>query len=56
MPSLKKLSRESIRGIARNPIIVLQSIGTYNRSDTQHHIRTQQIQKLLTNMDIIQRQ
>ena len=53
---LKKFSPESIRAIARNPNIDLQSIGTYSKSDMQHHIRTQQFQELLTQMDTIQRQ
>ena len=39
---LKKFSPESIRTIARNPIIDLQLIGIYSKSDIQHHIRTQQ--------------
>ena len=56
MQSLKKFSPESIRAIARNPNIVLQSIGIYSKSDIQHHIRTQQFQELLTQMDTIQRQ
>ena len=53
MQSLKKFSPESIRAIARNPNIGLQSIGIYSKSDIQHHIRTQE---LLTQMDTIQRQ
>ena len=40
MQSLKKFSPESIRAIARNPNIDLQSIGIYSKSDIQHHIRT----------------
>ena len=56
MQSLKKFSPESIRAIARNPNIDLQSIGIYSNSDIQHHIRTQQFQELLTQMDTIQRQ
>ena len=44
----KKFSPESIRDIARNPNIDLQSIGIYSKSDIQHHIRTQQFQELLT--------
>ena len=55
MPPLKKLSPESIRAIARNPNIDLQSIGIYSKSEIQHHIRTQQFQELLTQMDTIQR-
>ena len=51
MQSLKKFSPESIRAIARNPNIDLQSIGIYSKSDIQHHIRTQQFQELLTQMD-----
>ena len=54
--SLKKFSPESIRAIARNPNIDLQSIGIYSKSDIQHHIRTQQFQELLTQIDTIQRQ
>ena len=34
----------------------LQSNGIYSKSDIQHHIRTQQFQELLTQMDTIQRQ
>ena len=56
MKSLKKFSPESIRAIARNPNIDLQSIGIYSKSDIQHHIRTKQFQELLTQMDTIQRQ
>ena len=56
MQPLKKFSPESIRAIARNPNIDLQSIGIYSKSDIQHHIRTQQFQDLLTQMDTIQRQ
>ena len=56
MQSLKKFSPESIRAIARNPNIDLQSIGIYSKSDIQHHIRTQQFQELLTQLDTIQRQ
>ena len=56
MQSLKKFSPESFRAIARNPNLVLQSIGIYSKSDIQHHIRTQQFQELLTQMDTIQRQ
>ena len=56
MQSLKKFSPESIRAIARNPNIDLQSFGIYSKSDIQHHIRTQQFQKLLPQMDKIQRQ
>ena len=56
MLSLKKFSPESIRAIARNPNIDLQSIGIYSKFDIQNHIRTQQFQELLTKMDTIQRQ
>ena len=56
MQSLKKFSPESIRAIAQNPNIDLQSIGIYSKSDIQHHIRTQQFRELLTQMDTIQRQ
>ena len=48
MQPLKKFSPESIRAIARNPNIDLQSIGMYSKSDIQHQIRTQQFQELLT--------
>ena len=54
MQPLKKFSTESIKAIARNPNIDLQSIGIYSKSDIQHHIR--QFQELLTQMDTIQRQ
>ena len=56
MQPLKKLSPASIRAIARNPNIDLQSIGIYSKSDIQHHIQTQQFQDLLTKMDTIKRQ
>ena len=56
MPPLKKFSLESIRAIARNPNIDLQSIGIYSKSDIQHHIHTKHFQELLTKMDTIQRQ
>ena len=56
MQPLKKCSPESIRAIARNPNIDLQSIGIYSKSDIQHHFRIQQFQELLTQMDTIQRQ
>ena len=55
MQPLKKFSPESIRAIARNPNIDLQSFGIYSKFDIQHHIRTQQFQELLTQMDTIQR-
>ena len=56
MRPLKKFSPESIRAIARNPNIDLQSIGMNSKSDIQHHIRTQHFQELPTKMDTIQRQ
>ena len=56
MQPLKKVSSESIRAIARNPNIDLQSIDIYSESDIRHHIRTQQFQELLAKMDRIQRQ
>ena len=56
MQPLIKLSSESIRAIARNPNIDLQSTGIYSKFDIQHHMRTQQFQELLTKMDTIQRQ
>ena len=56
MQPLKKFSSESIRDIACNPNIDLQSIGIYSKSNIQHHIRTQQFQELITQMDAIQRQ
>ena len=55
MQPLKKTSPESVRAIARNPNIDLQSIGIYSKSDIQHHIPTQQFQEVLTKMDTIQR-
>ena len=39
---LKKFSPESIKAIARNPNIDLQSIGICSKSDKHHIIRTQQ--------------
>ena len=51
MQPLKKFSPESIKAIARNPKIGIQSIGIYSKSDIQHHIRTQQFQELLTKLD-----
>ena len=56
MSPLKKLSPESIRAIARNSNIGLQSIVIYSKSSIQHHILTQQFQDLLTKMDKKQRQ
>ena len=56
MQPFKKFSPESIRAIARNPNIDLQSIGIYSKSDIQHHIRRQQFQELVTQMDTMQRQ
>ena len=56
MQPLKKFSLESIRAIARNPIIDLQPMGIYSKSDIKHHIRTQQFQELLSQMDTKQRQ
>ena len=56
MPSLKKISLESIRAIARNPNFDLQLVGNIFRSEIHNHIRTQQFQELLTQMDSIQRQ
>ena len=56
MQPLKKFSPESIRAIARNPNIDLQSIGIYSKSDVQHRIRTQQFPEILTKIDTIQRQ
>ena len=41
MQPLKKFLPESIRTIARNPKIDLQSKGIYSKSDIQHHIHTQ---------------
>ena len=51
MQPLKTFSHESIRAEC-----YLQSIGVFSKSDKQHHIRTQQFQELLTQMDTIQRQ
>ena len=56
MQPLKKLSPESSGAVARNPNIDLQSISIYSKSDIKHHIRTQQFQELLTQLDTIQRQ
>ena len=56
MPSLKKFSPESIRAIAWNPNIDLQSTSIISRSDKQHHIPTQHFQELHTKMDTIHRQ
>ena len=56
MHPLKMFSPESIRNIARNSNIDLQSIGIYFKSDIQNHIRTQHFQVLLTKIDTIQRQ
>ena len=56
MPPLKNFSPESIRAIARNPNIDLQSIVIYSKSDIQHHIRTQYFHNYLQKMDTIQRQ
>ena len=56
MQPLKKFSPVSIRANAPNPNIDLQSIGIYSNSDIQHHIRIQQFQELLTQVDTIQRQ
>ena len=42
--TIEKFSPESIRTIARNPNIDLQSIGIYSKLDIQHHILTQQFQ------------
>ena len=54
MQPLKKFSPESIKAIARNSKIGIQSIGIDSKSDIQHHIRTKQFQELLTKMDTIQ--
>ena len=54
MQPLKKFSPESIRAIARNQKIDLQSISVHSKSDIQHHIRKKQFQELLTKMDTIQ--
>ena len=56
MQSIKKVSPESVRAIARNPDIDLPSISIYSKSDIQHHFRTQNFKKLLTKVDTIQRQ
>ena len=50
MQPLKKISPESIRALARNLNIDLQSIGSYSKSDIQHFV------ELLTKTDTIQRQ
>ena len=56
MQPLKKFPPESIRAIARNQNIDLQSIVVYSKSDIQNHISKQQFQELLTKMDTIQGQ
>ena len=56
MQPLKKFSSESVRAIARNLNINLQSVDIYSKSELQHHIRTQHFQELLTKIDIIQRE
>ena len=56
MQPLKKFSPQTIRNIARNPNIDLPSTGIYSKSDKQYHIRKQQLQELLIEMDTIQRQ
>ena len=56
LPPLKKFLPESIRAIARNPNIDLQSIGIYSKSYIQHHIRIEQFHELLTKMDTLQGQ
>ena len=43
------------RAKACNPIKDSQSIVIFSRSDIQHHIRTQELQEVLTKMDTIQR-
>ena len=53
---LKKVSPESIRTIARNPNIDLQSIGFYSKYDVHHLIQTRQFQEYCTKMDTKQRQ
>ena len=55
MQPLKNFSPESIRTIARNPNIDLQSIGIYSKSVIQRHIRSE-FQELLAKMDTKQRQ
>ena len=55
MQPLKKFSPKSIRAIARNPKIELQSLGVCSKN-IQNHIRTQHFQELLTEMDTRQRQ
>ena len=47
MHPLKKFSPVSIRAVALNPNIDLQSIGINSKSDIQYHNRTQQFQELL---------
>ena len=56
MQTLKKISIEGIRAIARNPNTDLKSNGINSKSDIQHHIRTQPFQDLPTKMDTIKRQ
>ena len=55
MQPLKKFPPESIRAIARNVNIDLESIIISSKSDIQHHKRTQQFQDLLKKLDTIQR-
>ena len=56
MQTFKKILPESIRAIAPNPNVGLQSIGIYSKSDIQHHIRTEKFPEFVTKMDTIQRQ
>ena len=56
MLPLKKILPENIHAIARNPNIALQPILVYSKSDLQHHNRTQQLQELLTKMNISRKQ
>ena len=53
MPSLRKLSLESTRAIARNPNIDLKVSVHLLKPDKQYLIRTPQFQKLLTKFNTI---
>ena len=54
-PSFNKFSPKTICAKARNPIKDSQSIVIFSRSDIQHHIRTQELQEVLTKVDTVQR-
>ena len=54
MEPLTTFSPESFRAITRNLNMVFQSIRIHSESHTQHRIRTQQCQEIVTKMDTIQ--